>query len=182
LLKASYHDPQSSLKDVERHQGGERAAMFTSETVRFLQSGCGLIVGTVDAGGMPLASRGWGLDVDAETMSARLLLAADDAVLRQSLASTAPIAVTGASVRTLRSVQLKGSVGDVGPATDRDRARSCRYCDDFFGDIVAVDHIERAVTERLRPADLIVCRFAVDEVFDQTPGPAAGARLAWTTS
>jgi hypothetical protein len=155
--------------------------MFTSETVRFLQSGCGLIVGTVDADGMPLASRGWGLDVDAEGMWARLLLAADDPGLRQNLAATAPIAVTGASVRTLRSVQLKGSVRDVGPASDRDRARSRRYCDDFFGDIVAVDHAEREVIERLTPADLVVCRFAVDEVFDQTPGPAAGARLVGTT-
>jgi hypothetical protein len=155
--------------------------MFTSETVRFLQSGCGLIVGTVDSSGMPLASRGWGLDVDATGTSARLLLASDDPALGQNLAATARIAVTGTSVRTLRSVQLKGSVRDVGPAADRDRARARRYCDDFFGDIVAVDQVERAVTERLRPADLVVCRFAVDEVFDQTPGPAAGARLVGTT-
>jgi hypothetical protein len=155
--------------------------MFTSEMVSFLQSGCALIVGTVGAAGVPLASRGWGLDIDAEELSGRLLLASDDPVLREHLASTARLAVTGASVRTLRSVQLKGSVRDVEPATDADRERSRRYCDELFGDIVAVDHAERWQTQRLEPADLIACRFGIDEVFDQTPGFAAGTRLAGAT-
>jgi hypothetical protein len=155
--------------------------MFTSEMVVFLQSGCALIVGTVGPGGMPLASRGWGLDVDAEEMSGRLLLAADDTALRRNLAPAAPIAVTGTSVRTLRSIQLKGSVREVGAVSDGDRERSRRYRDEFYGDVLAVDHAVRSLTERLTPADLVVCRFTVNEVFDQTPGPTAGARLAGTT-
>ncbi len=95
--------------------------MFTTEMVSFLQSGCALVVGTVGEDGVPLASRGWGLDVDAGERSARLLLPAVDPALRNTISRDSRIAVTATNVRTLRSVQLKGLVRDVEPVTEADR-------------------------------------------------------------
>ncbi len=151
--------------------------MFTTEMVSFLQSGCALVVGTVGEDGVPLASRGWGLDVDAGERSARLLLPAVDPALRNTISRDSRIAVTATNVRTLRSVQLKGLVRDVEPVTEADRERFQRYCNELFGDIAAADHGERVLIERLAPGDVVACGFTVDEVFDQTPGPAAGTRL-----
>jgi hypothetical protein len=152
--------------------------MLTEEMVSFLESGCALIVGTVGEDGAPLASRGWGLDIDRGETVGHLLLAGDDMALAANLAPTTRLAVTGTHVLTLRSVQLKGSVRSTAPATDGQRARFLRYCDEFFGDVLAIDSIAPSLMERLMPIDLIACAFAIEEAFDQTPGPGAGARLS----
>lgn len=150
--------------------------MLTNGLATFLQSGCGLIVGTASSLGEPHAGRAWGLEALAADR-VRVLLRADDPVLLEALAGTGSLAVTGADVHTLRSVQLKGRTLLIEPATDADRERSARYCDDFFSAIQDVDGISRALLERLVPGDLVACEMKVAEVFDQTPGPGAGAAL-----
>ena len=60
------------------------------------------------------------------------------------------------------------------PTTPRERSA---YCDAFFGDIVDTDGIDRAVVERMTPLGYVACTVAVEQLFDQTPGPGAGARL-----
>jgi hypothetical protein len=151
--------------------------MFTPEVREFLESGCALIVGTVDAGREPHATRGWGLDVvDLDT--ARLWLDADDPRAIDHLSTVGAIAVTGASVRTLRSVQLKGRASNIRPADSADRKRARRFCDAFFSDIYETDGTDRGVLERLVPRDYVTCTVEVDEVYDQTPGPGAGAPIS----
>jgi hypothetical protein len=151
--------------------------VFDPEMVTFLESGCSTLVGTVDADGEPHAGRGWGLTVSSGDSTVRLVIDAGDEVGRRHLSEGGLVAVTGADVRTLRSVQLKGRALAVEPATDADRARARRFCDAFFADVTEVDGTERALLERLVPSDFAVCLVEVDEVFDQTPGPEAGARL-----
>jgi hypothetical protein len=150
--------------------------VFDLETLAFLQSGYALIVGTVSEEGEPRAARAWGLTVLQEPPArVRLLLDARD---RPTLARLpGPIAVTGADVRTLYSVQLKGRVVEVAPATDDDRARAVRFYDDFFDAIVESDGTPRWKPERLIPPDYVVALVDVDEVYDQTPGPSAGTAL-----
>ncbi len=150
--------------------------MLTSELATFLESGCGLIVGTASSTGEPHASRGWGLDtLDAGRV--RVLLRSDDPVLLDDLTANHSLAVTGADVRTLRSVQLKGQMAAIGPASEADNARSARYCRDFFSAIQEMDGISIALLERLVPSGLVSCEMLVVEVYDQTPGPGAGASL-----
>lgn len=144
------------------------------------ERGCALVVGTVGPDGAPYASRGWGLSLTPTTTGpVRLLLNAGDettlANLRRSDASGGRIAVTGADVVTLRSFQVKGRVTAVEPATDDDEAKADRYADEFFTDIEATDGTARVLTERLRPTSYVACTVQVDEAYDQTPGPAAGA-------
>jgi hypothetical protein len=158
--------------------------VFDAETVAFLESGCALIVGTVMPDGEPFATRGWGLTVlDAtpradNTFDVRLLLDANDAVTLANLAPGAQIAITGADVRTLRSMQCKGRSRGTEPATAADGERARAFCDDFYDAVLETDGTDPALLERLTPAAYAACLVAVDAVFDQTPGPRAGSSLA----
>jgi len=153
--------------------------VFEPETVEFLESGCALIVGTVDADGAPHATRGWSVQVlDADAGRLRLALDALDSVALDNLEATGRVAITGADVRTLRSLQMKGCAGDIVPAADADRERITRYCDAFYTDVFETDGTPRQLVERLTPADFVMCEVTVDESYNQTPGPAAGHALA----
>jgi hypothetical protein len=152
--------------------------VFAAATARFLESGCALIVGTVSVDSEPHATRGWGASVlPGDDARVRLLLDADESGVLDNLTSSGAIAITGADVRTLRSVQVKGRFGASEPAADDDRTRARRFCDAFFGAVVATDGTARELLERLVPDDYVACTIAIDEVYDQTPGPGAGAPL-----
>jgi hypothetical protein len=145
----------------------------------FLEGGCALIVGTVTAEGEPLATRGWGLTVvDPVEGRVRLLLSSSEHEVIDHLRPGSRLAITGADVPTLRSVQVKGRLLAVGPAMADDRARAQRFCHDFYTDIVESDHTPLEVVERITPTDYVACDALIDEVYDQTPGPGAGAKLA----
>jgi hypothetical protein len=148
--------------------------VLSAEDRAFLEAGCALIIGTVDADGMPLATRGWGLDV-LDDGQLRLLVDGDDEAILANLASTRAIAITAADVRTLHSTQLKGEVVSIEDADEADVARVRRYCDDFFVDIHETDGTAYEVLERMVPSRYRACRCQVSDWFDQTPGPGAGA-------
>jgi hypothetical protein len=151
------------------------------DLVTFLESGCSTIVGLLTPAGEPFATRAWGAVVtDRGRPTVRLLLgAAAVASVGRAVGdgSSFAIAFTGADVRSLRSVQLKGTAHSLEAATDDDREVSARFCDAFFGAVVDVDGIRRPLMERLTPLDLVACTVDVDEMYDQTPGPGAGAPL-----
>src|SRR5690606_7630371 len=113
----------------------------------------------------------------------RIAVAADDPVIVDNLtggtspAGDAFVAVTGADVVTLRSLQLKGRVVAVGPPDDGDRALADQHADVFTRKIEATDGHPREGMLRFLPTDLVMVDIVVDEAFDQTPGPGAGAIL-----
>jgi hypothetical protein len=152
--------------------------VFGTETARFLESGCALIVGTVGADGDPYATRGWGLDiVSDQDARIRILIDASDSVTLDRLSSGGGVAITGTDVPTLRSVQVKGRALLVEDATEADRARAGRFCDVFFTDVVETEGTPRELLDRLEPADYMACLVEVDELYDQTPGPGAGQAM-----
>lgn len=157
--------------------------MFDPETTAFLESGCALIVGTVDESGEPHAGRLWGLDVVANDVRAevRLLLDVDDVATIEHLGDGGRLAVTATNVRTLHSTQLKGVARFLEPATDDDRARAGRYIHEFFTDIRETDGTAAELLARFEPAGYVACVMEVRERYDQTPGPGAGARIEQPT-
>ena len=80
-------------------------------------------------------------------------------------------------MRTLHSRQLKGRAEAIGPATGADRARAARYCAAFFADIEATDGQPRELLDQIVPAAYVACTVTVEALFDQTPGPGAGAAV-----
>jgi hypothetical protein len=153
--------------------------VFGPDDVAFLERGTAFIVGTVSADGAPHASRGWGMDVVGDGR-VRLLLDAHDAGALANLAATGVIAVTAADVRTLHSTQLKGRVASVASGDEADAARARRFCDQFFADIHETDNTPYETLERMVPSSYAVCVVDVEEFFDQTPGPGAGAPVERT--
>jgi hypothetical protein len=152
--------------------------LVAPETVTFLSGGGSLILATVSATGAPHATRAWGVTfLTDDPPEIRLLLDANDATGLEHAATTAKIAVTSADVKTLQSVQFKGTVLEIEPATDDDRARAERFVDDFFGAVLEIDGTPRDLMEHLVPTDFVACRVRITELYDQTPGPAAGASL-----
>jgi hypothetical protein len=153
--------------------------VFDDETRSFLESGCGLIVGTVAADGAPHAARGWGLEVleAGPPARCRLLLDSDDERSIAHVVEGGAISVTATDVMTLRSIQLKGRA--IGPEvlTPEDVARGTRYVEAFFTDVHAVDDVPWELFERFMPHGYVVCAFEAHERYDQTPGPGAGARV-----
>jgi hypothetical protein len=146
-----------------------------------LESGSSTIVGLLTAEGDPFATRGWGTKVSSgKPLRLRTLVAAGAFVSagRWPFDGTRfAIAVTGADVLTLQSVQAKGTAVGLERPTAGDLERSARFCDEFFGAVEEVDGIARDLMDRLVPVDLLACTVEVDELYDQTPGPGAGARL-----
>lgn len=155
--------------------------VFETETRAFFESGCALLVGTVSADGEPHAGRAWGLDVVSEApLRVRVLLDVEDVATVEHAAAGGAIAVTATSVRTLHSVQLKGRATSVEvEAGDADRA--ARYIAEFFHDIQDTDGTASDLLDRFVPIGYVGCTVEVDERFDQTPGPAAGAAIGRTS-
>jgi hypothetical protein len=151
--------------------------VLNPDQVALLGRGCALIIGVAGPDGAPHAARGWGTIVhSASEGRVRLVV---DAADRDRLAA-APrglVAVTATDVRNLRSVQLKGRTTAIGPAGPADLERFRTYLDEFAVDVYESDGTERALFERFVPFAFAACEIAVDEVFDQTPGPSAGAAL-----
>jgi hypothetical protein len=156
----------------------EPANVIDSQLAAFLEGGCALIVGTVTAEGEPVATRGWGATVvDPVEGRVRLLLSSSEHQVLDHLGPGSRLAITGADVATLRSVQVKGRLLVIEPATVDDRARAQRFCHEFYTDIVETDHTPLEIVERITPSDYVAGVAVIDDVYDQTPGPGAGARL-----
>ncbi|HSB88135.1 MAG TPA: hypothetical protein VLD86_17610 [Ilumatobacteraceae bacterium] len=153
--------------------------MFSKSMIEFLHSGCALLVGTVDETHRPHAGRGHGLTVlDPESGRVRLLVDADDEVTVTNLHPGAAVAITTANVRTLHSVQLKGRVVQVEPATEADDAKRLQYTSDFITDIHETDGDELDILRRWSDCRILACVVDIDCGFDQTPGPAAGTQMS----
>jgi hypothetical protein len=152
--------------------------MIDQGHARLLESGtCSLMVATASAQGVPHLTRAWGARVLSGGTDLRVLVPSDDPVTLANLAATGAVAVTGADVPTFASVQCKGHALAVEPATAGDRARFSRYRAELARSINEVDGHPVELVTRLAPADVVAVTARVEAMFDQTPGPAAGAPL-----
>jgi hypothetical protein len=159
-------------------QGAGEGPVVEGAAAEVLAGGCALIVGIVSDDRVPYAARGWGLTVlPGQPSRVRLVLSRDDGSRLRNDSDTRAIAVTAADIRTFHAIQLKGRAGVLEAADNADRAAVIRYCDSFFGAVEEVDGTERRFLNRLVPEDFVACTVVVDELYDQTPGPGAGAAL-----
>ena len=142
-----------------------------------LAHGCAVVVGTVDVGGVPDATRGWGVHSRPGEATTRVVLAADSEVALANLRSTGAVAVTVTDVASLRSAQAKGRAVALEPTDTDDLAVHEQQVAAFVTAAAEADGVERRLLERLPPDHLVTLVAAFDELFDQTPGPGAGERL-----
>ena len=151
--------------------------MIGSELAELLESPCSLIVGTVDATGLPDASRAWGVEV-IDDGHVRLLLSTQAEVTRRNVERGGRVAVTATHFFTFESVQLKGVAIRIEEATPADRIRFDHYCSGAAAAIAESDGTPLERVMRFVTAGIYACTMTVEAVFDQTPGRSAGAQLA----
>lgn len=164
-------------------------SLLPRELMDLADSGPVVIVGSADASRVPELSRAWGVQLIAE--SDDVVLCVPSASARRVLAnleSTGRIAVTITNPRTYRSFQLKGRVIAITLASASDRERVAAHQEAFVESVAAIG-LPRESTRRFfsgepdddddedAAAGLMAVRVHVEALFDQTPGPAAGARL-----
>lgn len=150
-------------------------------TVTRLGGAAALVIGTVSDDGRPHASRAWSATAEAGGVL-RVVVDADDPRLLAGLRTGTRVALTAANVVTLTSLQVKGRVLGVDEPTALDEATRRSRTDLFLADVAETDRVPRPILDALVPARFLVCLVGVDEVFDQTPGPAAGRELAGGTA
>jgi hypothetical protein len=152
--------------------------VIDSQAAALLQADSSLIVGSVDAAGMPYSNRAWAIRVLDEGTRLRVVISDDAAVLCDNIRTTGRVAITATNIITLDSVQVKGEGSNLGPENDEDRRQRQDHIEMFKAAVQRVDGTRYEVMDRLIPVSFLAFDLAVFEVFDQTPGPKAGKQTA----
>lgn len=154
---------------------------FVSELKAMIDSGAGLVVGTVSDDGEPRADRGWAATViDEHGRRVRFVMSADHPAVVRNL-ETGSVSLTGADVVTYQSIQLKGRPVVVEPPTADDIEMALVQTATFFDAVHRTDGNPREALWRMLPLQMVAVEMIVEETFDQTPGPAAGAVIDGAT-
>jgi hypothetical protein len=89
------------------------------------------------------------------------------------------ISATFTLPKTHRTLQFKGNDARIAPLDEHDRAAIDAYRTSFAAVICPLGFADRFAQAFLAtPADEVAIEFTPAEAFQQTPGPAAGARIA----
>jgi len=157
------------------------ALILSAELIRFIESGVSLGAASRDKRLLPSLVRVLACRVDRAQGSLRLLLARSQSeqLLRDSL-DCDQIALVLSDPLTHRTWQIKG-----------DKVRECVVLSDDlqsiqqhiadFSAVIGALGFAPAFTAALyehRPDDVVAIRFSPRELFDQTPGPRAGEKVA----
>jgi hypothetical protein len=151
--------------------------VLEDDEVMLLESPCSLCIGTVDAANMPLAARAWSVRVSPDRLHVRTILPGDAGTI-DNLRTNGLLALTATNFATNVSVQIKGHVDVIEPETDEDVRRRLAFIADIKEALLELEGIAPELVARLVPPTFVACEMTVEDVFDQTPGPAAGARRA----
>jgi hypothetical protein len=146
----------------------------------FLAGPLSIAMASRDAGGFPSVTRGYGCRVSPDRREVAVYVSRRrSADLIRDLAAGAPLAVVFSRPMTHQTLQLKGEGAQLRAleAEERDLVSASRAA--FSAEIIALgypEHFSRAIMSG-EPEDTFAVVFEPNAVFDQTPGPQAGARL-----
>jgi hypothetical protein len=155
----------------------------TDRLLEITGAGPAVILGTRDARLRPAIVRAWGIQLLPPQNELRLCI--PDCSARRvldNIAGNQQVAITLVQPTTYHSIQVKGRALETAPPSDGDLERVRRHRAAFVEEATAVG-LSAAQAARLFQAEmdispaLVMVRVAIEEVFDQTPGPSAGARL-----
>lgn len=144
-------------------------ALFT-----LLDAGVIMYVGTRSADLEPESVIGFGLRAERGASEVTVFIAAPlSGAALAHLRDNGQIAISLTDPTTNRAMQLKGGWIGERRTTDDDRAFLERYREQLTRQLAIVG-VPRSVTRRFTWWPAVALRVQVTQVFDQTPGPAAG--------
>jgi hypothetical protein len=143
----------------------------------FLTAGVAGVAATRDERLRPTIARAWAPSVLAEAARLRVCIgAAAGSQTHANLESNGAIAATFSLPSSYRSVQLKGSVVELRPPTDDELAAVEEHVAAFSREAETVGLMPDSGRRLIAP-ELLTVVVEIREVYDQTPGGNAGARL-----
>lgn len=156
--------------------------LLTPELATFLESGLSIVVGTRDASLRPDGAAAWAIRAHDDGVHLTVFMHVENVSrLMPNLTVCPQVAVTMDLPTTHRACQVKGDVVSIRAALDDERPEVERQLDAFNRDLEALG-IPRVMFSGWKawPCSAIVVR--ATDVFEQTPGPGTGERLAHATS
>ena len=152
------------------------ATKIPEDLVDFLESGVSILVGTRNAKNEPEPMRATGARVSKDRERLSLLFPAHATRSIENALANGHVAVCFSRFLDNYSIQLKGQDAVVRDGTDEDRAIAERYRV-AYGEQLSMAGFPRSLTSRINVWPAKVVTFPVRDIFVQTPGPGAGARL-----
>jgi hypothetical protein len=152
--------------------------MLNDDARELLASGVVMYVATRDADLAPELTGGMGIDVRGPS-AVVIYLPASAATTRtlRNLEANGLVSVTCCRPIDHRTLQIRGRARSLRDAGPDDRCPQELYRG-ALAEQLALVGVPRSVTRRLRFSPATAVEIDVTEVFDQTPGPRAGQRIA----
>lgn len=152
--------------------------MPTPDFEHFITGGVSVIVGTVDADGIPACCRAIAVTAKDgfDTITVYVPAATGQETIA-NVATTRRIAVGCTHPLSHESMQIKGVTHAVRLAPAADEA-FVRQRLDQLADVLFEVGLPRRLTRSIAHWPAFAIDVQVEEVFDQTPGPKAGTRVA----
>jgi hypothetical protein len=166
---------------IPKRNALERAVAIDDALKAFIESGVSVVVGTHDEGLVPEIVRAWGPHVNHDRRSLRMCVPEATSVrTRTNLVGNGRIAAAFSLPSNYQTVQIKGrhlrtTTPSVEDLLGMDRHREA------FADVNESIGVSRSRVEAFWRRELagstlfVTIHFVVHAIFDQTPGPAAGA-------
>jgi hypothetical protein len=143
-----------------------------------IRQGVTVVIATRDAVMRAQIARAWGPEVLDKHGPVRLCVEAPEgSATARNLVEHPEIAVTFTRPSTYQSIQLKGLTIELRPPTDDELRRVDEHQVTFSAEVRQVGIPLRLVPRLIDRASLVSVTLAVDELFDQTPGRAAGTPI-----
>lgn len=148
------------------------------DLVEFLHGGVAILVGTRDGDLRPATQRAGGARVHADRRKVDVFLPERSGERTiANVRDNGRLAVTFSRAIDHRTVQLKGNAAVVRAARPDEEAVTQQYLE-TWGAAVELIGMPRSTIKRLWAWPSVVVEVDVEAIFEQTPGPAAGVKLA----
>jgi hypothetical protein len=151
--------------------------MIDPELAAFLQEGVGIHIATRDAALRPSGARAIAAEVEADGKHLVVYVAHLAAArLLPDLEANAQVAIGFGRPIDDRACQVKGVFTGARDAAEGERAKVLAQWDGFLTSLEQIG-IPRAATKAWATWPAVAIRLRANAIFNQTPGPDAGARL-----
>lgn len=151
--------------------------MIDTELAGFLQEGVGIHIATRDAALRPNGARAIAVEVEGDGEHLVVYVARVAAArLLSDLEANGQVAVGFGRPIDDRACQVKGMFVGIRDAAETERAKVLAQWDGFLASLEKIG-IPRAATRTWVTWPAVAIRLRANALFNQTPGPGAGARL-----
>ncbi|WP_174803185.1 hypothetical protein [Martelella limonii] len=152
--------------------------MLEDDVAAFLSGNVMIVAAITDAALRPHIGRGCGAYFDGDQGDIVLLASSTQwPDFYANAAKGGMIAATFANPSSYRAIQVKGAIGAVARASPEQVERAARYVAVMLDILAGLGVSRLQLSSVFCDADLIAIRFWPADLFVQTPGPGAGARL-----